>query len=470
MLSEDMQPAPSEQETYSVSQLAQLIKHTLEETFLFVRVRGEVSGIKYHSSGHVYFRLKDGDAVLDAVSWRQMAEKWSFRLEDGMDIICGGRLTTYPGNSRYQLLASTVELAGEGTLLKMIEERKRRLTAEGLFSLSRKKNLPRLPKVIGVITSPTGAVIRDILHRLQDRFPCHVILWPVAVQGEGAAQQMVKAVEGFQRLADYGLPTPDLLILARGGGSVEDLWSFHDEHLVRAVAQSAIPIISAVGHETDITLVDFAADRRAPTPSAAAERAVPVKQDIMLFLQDLGVRLNRSFTTQAHAAQKMTDSLGTRLISIQRVLDDKNMKLLHLTHKHETVIEQQLRNHRYRVDRLHHQLIHPAQLIQQKTYLLSNLRQRLSTFMDRYLHTQESTLALGTKVLETLSYQRVLERGFSIVMAKGKTPVLSVREAQASRWFTIRFHDGSLPAQAMTSSKTPKSKPNHTPGFFDEDV
>ncbi|HEV2302530.1 MAG TPA: exodeoxyribonuclease VII large subunit, partial [Stellaceae bacterium] len=262
---------------YTVSELSFALKRSIEDNFAFVRVRGEISGFKRHSSGHCYLALKDAEAVLDAVVWRATALRLGLAPEDGMEVVCTGRLTTYPGRSKYQLVIETIELAGIGALLKLLEERRQRLAAEGLFAAERKKKPPFLPELIGIVTSPSGAVIRDILHRLNDRFPRRVLLWPAAVQGEGAAAQVAAAIEGFNSLPRGGVPRPDLLIVARGGGSLEDLMPFNEEIVVRAAALSAIPLISAVGHETDTTLIDYASDVRAPTPTAAAEMAVPVR-------------------------------------------------------------------------------------------------------------------------------------------------------------------------------------------------
>ncbi|MBV9198707.1 MAG: exodeoxyribonuclease VII large subunit, partial [Alphaproteobacteria bacterium] len=276
---------------YTVSELARALKRSIEENFAYVRVRGEITGWKRHSSGHCYLCLKDSEAVLDAVCWRTTAMRLGIRPEDGMEVVCSGRLTTFPGRSKYQLIIETIELAGIGALLKLLEDRRRRLAAEGLFAPERKKQLPYLPEVIGIVTSPSGAVIRDVLHRLSDRFPRRVLLWPVAVQGEGAAAQVAAAITGFNRLAEGGaVPRPQLIIVARGGGSLEDLMPFNEEIVVRAAAASKIPLISAVGHETDTTLIDHASDWRAPTPTAAAEMAVPVRLDL---IADLGGKSSR---------------------------------------------------------------------------------------------------------------------------------------------------------------------------------
>ena len=265
------------------------LKRTVEDGFAHVRVRGEISGFKRVASGHCYFTLKDDGACIDAVIWRGSAAALRFQPEDGIEVVATGKLTTYPARSRYQIVVERLELAGQGALMALLDKRRRALAAEGLFDEARKRRLPFAPVRIGVVTSPTGAVIRDILHRLEDRFPTHVTLWPVPVQGEGAAEKIAAAVAGFNAMAE----PPDLLIVARGGGSIEDLWAFNEEAVVRAVAGSAIPVISAVGHETDTTLCDFAADRRAPTPTAAAEMAVPVRAELLAQVRELGARSER---------------------------------------------------------------------------------------------------------------------------------------------------------------------------------
>ena len=267
---------------FSVSEISFHLKRIVEDAFPYVRVRGEISGFTEARSGHLYMALKDDKAVLDAVCWRGTVRSLGCRPEDGLEVVCTGKLTTYPGRSRYQLVIERMEPAGIGALMALLEERRRKLEAEGLFAEDRKRPLPFLPEVIGVVTSPTGAVIRDILHRLRDRFPRRVLIWPTLVQGEGAAEQIAAAIRGFNAFDGSGpAPRPDLLIVARGGGSIEDLWAFNEEVVVRAAAESEIPLISAVGHESDTTLIDHASDRRAPTPSAAAEMAVPVRRDLI---------------------------------------------------------------------------------------------------------------------------------------------------------------------------------------------
>src|SRR5882724_2718819 len=295
---------------FTVSEISQAVKRTLETSFERVRVRGEVSKPNYHGSGHLYFSLKDEGAAIDAVCWRATLARLKLKVEHGMEVVVSGRISSYPGSSKYQIIIDSVELAGEGALLKMLEDRRKRLAAEGLFDAARKKPLPYLPEVIGVITSPTGAVIRDILHRLADRFPRRVIVWPVKVQGDDAAAQVVTAIRGFNALPEGGrVPRPDLLIVARGGGSLEDLMPFNDEEVVRAAAASAIPLISAVGHETDTTLIDFAADRRAPTPTAAAEMAVPVLRDCVETTLSLQQRLLRAASRGLDRQRRHLDAL-----------------------------------------------------------------------------------------------------------------------------------------------------------------
>jgi exodeoxyribonuclease VII large subunit len=293
----------------SVSELSGALKRTIEDAFGQVRVRGEISGFKRHASGHCYFTLKDENACIDAVIWRTSAGSLAFRPEDGAEVIATGKLTTYPGRSKYQIVVDRMELAGEGALLALLERRRKALAAEGLFDTSRKRRLPFLPRVIGVVTSPTGAVIRDILHRLEDRCPTHVILWPVPVQGEGSAAKIAAAIRGFPSLE----PRPELLIVARGGGSIEDLWPFNEEEVVRAAAESPIPLISAVGHETDTTLIDFASDLRAPTPTAAAELAVPVRAELFAQLDELEHRARHCLARRAERCRERFDEVGGRL-------------------------------------------------------------------------------------------------------------------------------------------------------------
>ena len=300
----------------------------MEDRFGYVRLRGELSGVKRAASGHLYLALKDEKAVLDGVMWRSATPRLAFQPEDGIEVVATGKLTTYPGRSKYQIVIERMEIAGEGALLALLEKTKARLEAEGLFAPERKRALPFAPRIIGVVTSPTGAVIRDILHRLEDRFPTHVIVWPVLVQGDGAAKQVAEAVRGFGALDPDGpVPRPDLLIVARGGGSIEDLWCFNEEIVVRAVAESSIPIISAVGHETDTTLCDYAADRRAPTPTAAAEIAVPVLRDLLATIDDLALRQRKCALRPVDLGRERLSARAERLPNADQLLQPHAQKL-----------------------------------------------------------------------------------------------------------------------------------------------
>ena len=307
----DNKPTPTNAQEFSVTEISLALKRTVEDQFGYVRIRGEISGLKRAASGHVYPALKDEKSVLDGVMWKGVAGRLTFRPEDGLEIIATGKLTTYPGRSKYQIVIDKMEVAGEGALMVLLEKRKKELTAEGLFDPSRKVDIPYLPDVIGVVTSPTGSVIRDILHRLSDRFPRHVLVWPVLVQGEGASKQIADAIEGFNAMdPDGDIPRPDVLIVARGGGSLEDLWCFNEEEVVRAAANSKIPLISAVGHETDTTLIDYASDHRAPTPTAAAERAVPVRDDLVYTVKDLELRHEKAIRRYLNTLAQQVEGLG----------------------------------------------------------------------------------------------------------------------------------------------------------------
>jgi exodeoxyribonuclease VII large subunit len=407
-------PDPSllsvDQMVYTVAELSYALKATVEETFGWVRVRGEASGCKRHTSGHLYFNLKDADAVLSAVCWRGVAAGLKVVPEDGLELICSGRLSTYPGRSNYQMIVERVELAGQGALLALLEKRRQQLTAEGLFDTARKRELPFLPQVIGVVTSPTGAVIRDILHRLRERFPCHVLIWPVAVQGEGAAAQIAAAIRGFDALPATEWPEtapltrPDVLIVARGGGSLEDLWAFNEEIVVRAVANCSIPVITAVGHETDTTLVDFAADRRAPTPTAAAEMATPVRSELLAGIESLRQRLS---------------------IATGRMLGE----------------------HTRQLDQIATSLRHPRQQVELGLQRLDDWTERLDRATRQHLQETERRLAEQARLLDCQSYERILERGFALISDSDGHPVTAAADARAE--MQVRFHDGAVQVRRL---------------------
>ncbi len=355
---------PAIPQEYSVSEISTLIKNKLEDGFGRLRIRGEVSNFSRHGSGHIYFDLKDNMAVLNVVCWRPVASKLPFGIGDGLQLVITGKITSYPGRSRYQLVTETVELAGQGELLQLLLERKEKLLAEGLFDRERKKKLPFLPAVIGLITSPTGSVLQDILHRLQDRMPTPVLLWPVAVQGAMAAGQISKALEGFNHLPPSLWPKPDVIIVARGGGSLEDLWPFNEEEVVRAVAASKIPIISAVGHETDTTLIDFVADRRASTPSAAAEMVVPVKADLLKQLQETQSHLDLLFQQKMESRLSLVEGLARMFRRPQSLYEPSLQRFDELSERFERSMQQ---------------------ILQTKTGCLANFTEILRYNQQRYL-------------------------------------------------------------------------------------
>jgi len=455
---------------YSVSEISSLLKRTLEERFDHVRIRGEISGFKRHSSGHLYLSLKDADAVLDAVCWRGTAARLGLKPEDGMEVICAGRITTYPGRSKYQLVIESMELAGEGALLKLLEERRKKLAAEGLFDSARKKPLPYLPEIIGVITSPTGAVIRDILHRLADRFPRRVILWPVAVQGSGAAEQVAAAIEGFNRFEPGGpIPRPDLLIVARGGGSLEDLWAFNEEIVVRAAAASRIPLISAVGHETDTTLIDFASDLRAPTPTAAAEIAVPVRVELLVETMDYGQRLVRAWSRAVEERRTRLEGLARGLPDPVRLLEQAGQRLDDWSERFANAASgfvarraQELRlvgDLRRALDQLIQakgQVFAVAAARLRKEPILAEiarqcrevdrLSQRMRPAAARLLDRVAERLdGLGQR-LENLSYKRVLARGYALVRDAAGGTVTLAAATTVGMAVSIEFRDGAVGA------------------------
>ncbi|NIA71190.1 exodeoxyribonuclease VII large subunit [Pelagibius litoralis] len=421
-------PPVSNVPEFSVSEVSQAVKRTLEGTFERVRVRGEVSGFKRAASGHLYLALKDENAVLDGVCWRGMASKLSIQPEDGMEVIVSGRITSYPGRSKYQIVIDSLELAGQGALLKLLEDRRRKLAEEGLFDEARKRALPFLPEIIGVVTSPTGAVIRDILHRLADRFPRRVLVWPVLVQGEGAAEQVAAAIQGFNALPQAGpVPRPDLLIVARGGGSLEDLWAFNEEVVVRAAAGSAIPLISAVGHETDTTLIDFASDRRAPTPTAAAEMAVPVRRDLWLQAVDLERRMTAAAGRLVEERRTQLEGLGRGLVDPRRLLEEMTQRLDERAERLKAAWERLAKDRQAQIARLEAALPHPRQLLAVKGEQLAAAGGRLETVRPRLLGERLAVVEGLGRVLESISYRKVLQRGYAVV--RGPEGAITTPEA-----------------------------------------
>ncbi|WP_414638390.1 exodeoxyribonuclease VII large subunit [Azospirillum sp.] len=476
----------------SVGDLARALKRTIEDTYGFVRVRGEISQPKRHSSGHCYLRLKDETAVLEAVCWRGTMSKLAIQPEEGLEVVVTGRITTYPGRSQYQLIIESMELAGEGALLKMLEERKRRLAAEGLFDQGRKKPLPFLPDVIGVVTSPTGAVIRDILHRLNDRFPRRVLLWPVAVQGDNAAAQVAAAIAGFNRLEPGGpVPRPDVLIVARGGGSLEDLMAFNEEVVVRAAAASRIPLISAVGHETDTTLIDFASDKRAPTPTAAAEMAVPVRAELLSQVLDCARRLvgcTHRFVTERRTrveglarglgdpralleghAQRLDDraerlamaagafverrrvrvsDLGAKLRHPREKLADARSRLTLESRALDAALRHATMAAGGKFERVAGRLsLRTAKLkIEDGNRRLADLTPRVERGYGKGLEERAARVQALGQLLESYSYEGVLKRGYAVVRGADGRPLTGVAGAAPGLPVTLQFHDGTAAA------------------------
>jgi len=447
---------------FTVSELALAVKRTVEDEFQYVRVRGEISGFRgVHSSGHAYFTLKDDQASIDAVVWKTTWPRLRFKPEEGLEIIATGRLTTFPRSSKYQIVIEQIEPAGAGALMALLEERRKKLAAEGLFAAERKKKLPYLPRVIGVVTSPTGAVIRDILHRLDDRFPSHVLVWPVRVQGETAAMEVANAVAGFNALPDGGrIPRPDLLIVARGGGSLEDLWGFNEEVVVRAVAASRIPVISGVGHETDTTLIDYVADHRAPTPSAAAEAAVPVRAELIAYVDDQG---QRTRTVVRRQLGNSRDRLRAAAGELPRPLDLLNIARQRLDLA-STNLSASLRhlgqNKRLRLATAAAKLS-PKMLTDEMRHARARLTpcaDRLQPALRRIIVTRGNELTSLGKLLDSYSYKGVLDRGFSLVVDDQGHIVRSKSAVRPGQLLAVEVADGQFGA-SVSGAPVQRKKP-----------
>lgn len=436
---------------FSVSEISSLLKRTVEEAFPYVRIRGEVSRVNRHSSGHCYFDLKDERAVIASVIWRGSWNKLRVKPEQGLEVVCTGRVTTYPGQSKYQIVVEQMELAGLGALMAMLEERKKRLTAEGLFQEARKKPIPFLPQTVGVVTSPTGAVIRDIMHRLSDRFPRRVLLWPVSVQGERAAGEIVAGIEGFNALEPGGkIPRPDVLIVARGGGSFEDLLAFSEEAVVRAAAVSQIPLISAVGHETDTTLIDFASDKRAPTPTAAAEMAVPVLRDLIGDVLDLQRRLYGALTREMERRKQNVASLARALPRADALLALARQRFDASAERLRGALTQNVQRHGTRLAKstalLRPRLV-SSEITRQRDQI-SKLEARLARAYGHRVQEATQRLVAQARVLESVSYKAVLERGFALVKASDGTVRRRANQVKSGEVLTLSFADGEARAVA----------------------
>lgn len=494
---------------FTVSEISGAVKRVLEDQFGRVRVRGEIGRVSRPGSGHLYFDLKDDRAVIAAVTWKGQAAKLSTRPEEGIEVIATGRLTTFPGQSKYQLIVDEIEPAGAGALMLMLEKRRKALAAEGLFDDARKRPLPYLPRVIGVVTSPSGAVIRDILHRLRDRFPTRVLIWPVAVQGQDCAPQVSAAIRGFNALGPDGpVPRPDLIIVARGGGSLEDLWGFNDETVVRAAADSAIPLISAVGHETDTTLIDFASDRRAPTPTAAAEMAVPVRTDLAARLGEYGSRMIRAGQARQQRQRQRLSDLGRALGRPQALTDPARQRFDLFAERLEpalttfmrrrrdrlnslplslSALRANLRNRRDRIEDQSGRLpLAVSRAAARRNERLADLGTRLQRARGRTLtgalrdigRDRDRTQALNQRLIaaaarllaprrerldrldrlrQTLGYQETLKRGFAVVHGPDGLLTSAAQAAQVPQ-FQIQFADGQMSARPDTPPAKPARK------------
>jgi exodeoxyribonuclease VII large subunit len=454
--------APTNLPEISVTELAGSLKRTVEEAFPYVRLRGEVFNYRGpHSSGHVYFCLKDEGARIDAIIWKGAFGRMRFKPEEGMEVIATGKVTTYPGKSTYQIVVDTIEPAGVGALMALLEERRKKLAAEGLFDDEHKKPLPYLPRVIGVITSPTGAVIRDILHRLADRFPRHVLVWPVRVQGETCGPEVAAAIEGFNALEMGGaMPRPDVLIVARGGGSLEDLWGFNDEVVVRTAAASTIPLISAVGHETDFTLIDFVADVRAPTPTAAAEMAVPVRSELIAVTRDRGARLGGAWARAIERLKSELRGLARGIPSLDGILALPRQRLDAAGERLPRALRANAHAHRVELSKLAAK--HTPHALRAR---LERYRERTDTLAGRAYRARGNALKNArmrldglSQLLRSFSHKSVLDRGFALVRGPDGHPVRSVAAARAGTLLDIEVADGRFGA-AVTGTPPKKAEP-----------
>ena len=433
---------------YSVSEFSHVIKKLVETNFSYVRIRGEISRPSFPGSGHVYFTLKDTDGTIAAIIWKYTLPRLSIKPEEGIEVICTGKVTTFAGQSKYQIIVESMEVAGEGALLKMLEDRRKKLLKEGLFDQEFKKPIPYLPKIIGVITSQSGAVIRDILHRLSDRFPSHVYLWPVAVQGEGSAKQISNAIDKFNQFTDETtIKKPDLLIVARGGGSLEDLWSFNEEIVVRSVFKSSIPVISAVGHETDTTLIDFVSDLRAPTPSAAAEKAVPVRNELIARIDELNFRFKTSYNNKLNNNKDRLNSLIKLLGKPDQIFDNKTQKLDFIYRDFENLFKDIFVEKKNKITQHAQRLMPPKVLISNLVSKQQLLETKFQNYLQNIINRKEVKLNSLDKLLEASSFNRVLDRGFSLVMNNEGTPIKLSSEAPKNANVKIKFSDKIRTAQ-----------------------
>ncbi len=465
----DIDSSPSNAQAYSVSELAFALKRTLEDAYGFVRLRGELSKVTHHASGHVYLTIKDDKAAIDGVVWKGSVRGLSVRPEQGLEVIVTGRITTFPAGSRYQIVIETMEAAGVGALLAQLERLKQKLAAEGLFAAERKRRLPSMPATVGVITSPTGAVIRDILHRIRDRWPCRVVVWPVVVQGDAAAGQVAAAIRGFNAMEPGGaVPRPDILIVARGGGSVEDLWAFNDEALARAVAEGTIPLISAVGHETDTTLIDFVSDRRAPTPTAAAEMATPVLSELKALVSDYDRRLNQCGGRAIETRRERLTALSRGLPRPADILAMARQRLDYAASHLTMGLRRNVDLQGGRLARVSAPL-RPAMLSGRRDQLAARLDQlnlRLNAALPRKLEADRLRLANLDKLRLTLNPKRPPRPGFVLVTRADGSIIPRGADLAAGEGVKLMFEDATREAVidgAPSATQAPAPPPRPAP-------
>jgi len=465
------QQAQSNLPELTVSELAQAVKRTVERDFDRVRVRGELGRVMIAKSGHLYVDLKDADSSISTVMWRTEVQRLNFKPEEGLEVVAEGKLSTFPGRSQYQLICDRMAPAGAGALLAQLEKLKAKLAAEGLFAAQRKKPIPYLPRTIGVVTSPTGAVIRDILHRVRERFPRRVILWPVLVQGPEAAGQVARAIRGFNAL--QGANRPDVLIVARGGGSIEDLWAFNEEIVVRAAAESAIPLISAVGHETDTTLIDYASDLRAPTPTGAAEKAVPVRSELIERVTSLEGRLKNGLVRGLEKRRTETRAVAARLPRLETLFQIPQQRYDRAAERLNAALVSNTRAAQSKLDRVAARL-RPEALSQDITRRRDHLGRtsaRLQPAMVRNLDAHKKHLIGAARMLEGLSHKSVLARGFVMVHREDGTLVRAAKDLNAGDAIDLTFADDHKKAVVdpppQDEAPKPRAKPKPSGGQGD---
>ncbi|MDX5592921.1 exodeoxyribonuclease VII large subunit [Pseudovibrio sp. SPO723] len=451
---------------FSVSEVSNAIKRTIEDSFDYVRVRGELGRVSRPASGHVYLDLKDDRSVLAGIIWKGNAARLKVQPEQGLEVIATGKVTTFPGQSKYQMVIESMEPAGAGALMALLEERKKKLGAEGLFNPERKRALPRMPRVVGVVTSPTGAVIRDILHRISDRFPLHVIVWPVRVQGETCGAEVANGIRGFNALPEGGpIPRPDVLIVARGGGSLEDLWGFNDEEAVRAAADSQIPLVSAVGHETDWTLIDLAADVRAPTPTGAAEFVVPVKSELKAMTDDLSRRLSTGLLRLLQSRKTELRAAAASLPAPRDLLALPRQRFDVVAGRLEYGLRMNTQSHRTRLDTATRGLS-PITLSRQIAFNHERLRSLEGRSVQAYrnlINRQRMRLDGVTQLLNSLSYERVIERGYAVVRDEHDTPIGSATAVGEGQALKLQMKGGIVDAIAGGKGSDPVPPPSSAP-------